>query len=604
MRKILSAAFLVAAVTAVLAPSAASAERPGRYIVVFEDSVARPGAVARQHAGRGAEISHVYRHAIGGYAARMTAATAAGLAADPRVAFVERDHRVTAFAQDVPTGIRRTFATANATIDIDGSDDLRVDVDVAVIDTGIDFDHPDLNVVARTDCAKGGPFNQSCSNDSGDDGNGHGTHVAGTIGAIDNGAGVVGMAPGARLWAVRVLDNNGSGYISWIVAGIDWVTARSNRIEVANMSLGCACSSSAMDQAIASSVDAGVVHVVAAGNDDEDAAGFSPANHPDVIAVSALADFDGAPGGLGAATCRSDRDDTLADFSNWGSRVEVAAPGVCILSTWKGGGYHTISGTSMASPHAAGAAALLASGSGDPTNQTQVFAIRDKLRQTGNLNWTDDSGDGIKEPLLDVGSSAAFAPSMVSGSGGSGGGDTNAAPVANDDTGSTQKDISVTTNVLANDTDADGDPLTVTNLTQPSHGTVVLNADQTVTYTPAAGYTGADAYTYTANDGTVDGNVATVTISVADTSGWNLTATGRKVKGEKYVDLVWSATASSSTAVDVYRTRDGGQTASFRTANDGSHVDGPLGKGGGTYTYRICPAGSTSGCSAEVSVSF
>ena len=124
------------------------------------------------------------------------------------------------------------------------------------------------------------------------------------------------------------------------------------------MSLGFVGTSAALDTAIANSVNAGVVYVVAAGNDAIDAAQFSPASHPDVITVSALADFDGLPGGLGAPTCRTDVDDTLADFSNFGPSVEIAAPGVCIYSTFLNDGYiGTYSGTSMASPYVAGAVA-------------------------------------------------------------------------------------------------------------------------------------------------------------------------------------------------------------------------------------------------------
>jgi subtilisin family serine protease len=154
------------------------------------------------------------------------------------------------------------------------------------------------------------------------------------------------------------------------------------------------------------------VFVVAAGNDDMNASGFQPANVADVITVSALADFNGLPGGGAASTCRADVDDTLADFSNWGSTVEIAAPGVCIYSTWKGGGYNTISGTSMASPHVAGAAALLASRN-NPANRTDVLNISNTLRSTGNTNWTDDSGDGVKEPLLDVSNSSTYNPLWV-----------------------------------------------------------------------------------------------------------------------------------------------------------------------------------------------
>jgi hypothetical protein len=138
-----------------------------------------------------------------------------------------------------------------------------------------------------------------------------------------------------------------------------------------------------------------------------------------VLSVSALADFNGLPGGGAAATCRTDQDDTLADFSNWGPEVDIAAPGVCILSTYplEQGTYGTISGTSMASPHAAGALALLASIS-NPNNATDVYNLYNQVKTAGNYNWTDDSGDGIKEPLLDVSNTAIFNPVLVPGTGG------------------------------------------------------------------------------------------------------------------------------------------------------------------------------------------
>ena len=394
----------------------------GQYIVVLRDDVGDPRAVANALArAHGLGLGLVYSSALKGFSASVPERALDALARDPRVDYIEADQWVRTFGHTgvaTPTGIHRKFAPDNANITIDGNDDVRIDVDVAVIDTGIDLDHPDLNVVGSTDCARGGPFGGDCKDGGGGDGNGHGTHVAGTIGAIDNDFGVVGVAPGARLWAVRVLDNNGSGWMSWIIGGIDWVTEKANIIEVANMSLGCECSSDALDQAISSSVAAGVVYAVAAGNSNKDASTFSPANHPDVITVSALADFDGLAGGLGSPTCRTDQDDTGADFSNWGSLIEVAAPGVCILSTWNDGGTNTISGTSMASPHAAGAAALLASGASDPTSKADVDAIIATIVAEGNFDWIDDSGDGIPEPLLDVGYSPVFNPATVAGEGG------------------------------------------------------------------------------------------------------------------------------------------------------------------------------------------
>ncbi len=384
-----------------------------------------------------------------------------------------------------------------------------------MIDTGIDYDHPELDVRSGTNCTGGGPSKQSCSGTApadGDDDNGHGTHVAGSVAAIDNGAGVVGVAPGARLHAVKVLSSSGSGWTSWIIAGIDYVTKNAATIEVANMSLGgsgtddgksCDATADAQKKAICESVDAGVVYAVAAGNEDKDAAGSTPANHPDVITVSALADFDGQPGALGGPTCRADQDDTLADFSNWGSQVEIAAPGVCILSTVPGGGYDTYSGTSMASPHVAGAAALLASTS-NPADRAGVMAIRDKIVSSGNSQWTDDSGDGVLEPLLDV---STFSATLIGSSGGGGGG---------------------------------GDPGTTT---------------------------------------------------------FSLSASGYKVKGLQKVDLAWSGTTSQS--VDVHR--DGTKIAT--TDNDGAYTDNIDKKGGATYTYKLCEAGSST-CSNEATVTF
>lgn len=389
----------------------AAGGRPPTYIIVFNQGVNVDAAASDLSRAHGLTATHVYRYALKGMAAVVPANRLNALGRDPRIAYIEADQEVSLFAQTVPTGVQRIFADQNPNVTINGVDDLRIDVDVAVIDTGIDLDHIDLNVVASVNCSGGSPFKSSCGRGGNDD-HGHGTHVAGTVGALDNGVGVVGVAPGARLWAVKVLDRRGSGRVSWIVAGIDYVTANAGQIEVANMSLGGEFQSDALDTAISNSVATGVTYVVAAGNDARDAASFSPANHPDVVTVSALADFDGQVGGLGGSTCRVDQDDTLADFSNFGSLIEVAAPGVCILSTWNDGGYNTISGTSMASPHVAGAAAILAS-----SGVTDPATIRQTLVNAGNLNWVDDSGDGIQEALLDVSDSTVFAPTTVAGGG-------------------------------------------------------------------------------------------------------------------------------------------------------------------------------------------
>jgi subtilisin family serine protease len=309
------------------------------------------------------------------------------------VTAVISDDKVSIAAQTLPTGIDRVDGELSSAVSRNGSGS--VDVDIAIIDTGLDTTHPDLHVVGGKNCLTGTSFN---------DGNGHGTHVAGIAAAKDNAIGVVGVAPGARLWAVRVLNNAGSGTISSVICGIDWVTANSDVIDVANMSLGGSgsdgsCSSDPLHQAICNSVNRGVVYVVAAGNSASDAQSFVPATYSQVITVSALADFNGRPGGGAPATCRSDVDDTFADFSNFGSDVDLIAPGVCIYSTWKGGGYSTISGTSMASPHVAGAAALYASTHSSAT----PGEVKSALRRAGNVNWNDvDDPDLTKEKLLNV----------------------------------------------------------------------------------------------------------------------------------------------------------------------------------------------------------
>jgi len=325
---------------------------PGQYIVVFSqggnlrldanatyaqrvEAVRQVGSnILSENGIQGATIEQAYGKAITGMAARISAAEAAKLAQDPRVAYVEQDRVValgkpsgggtTAAAQTTPWGIARVGKASG------------VGKTAWIIDTGIDLDHPDLTVNtsrSRTFITSGRDSR------SADDGNGHGSHVAGTIAAKNNTVGVVGVAYGATVVAVKVLDSSGSGAYSGVIAGVDYVASSATSGDVANMSLGGPISK-ALDDAIINAANKGVKFALAAGNESTNASNSSPAhiNHANVYTVSAM-----------------DNTDTFAYFSNYGNPpVDYCAPGVNILSTWKGGGYNTISGTSMASPHMAG----------------------------------------------------------------------------------------------------------------------------------------------------------------------------------------------------------------------------------------------------------
>ena len=416
--KIRSAVLMLIGALSMLSMPAVGEPDFGRYIVTLKDGADSNALSQRLTKQAGGKRGYVYSNALNGFSIEMPKASLNGLRNHPKVLLVEEDLAQQAIAQGIPEGITRIFASQNTAFDIDGVDDNRVDADVAILDTGIDVDHPDLNVVGGANCLQSrkrrGRTTYYCdANVSADDDQYHGTHVAGTVAALDNGVGVVGVAPGARLWAVKVLDSNGSGYTSGIIAGIDWVVAKGD-IEVMNVSLGGSGVSSAHQTAIDNAVANGVAVVVAAGNSSADASNYSPAFVPSAITVSALADFDGLEGGNGTSCYANDTevDDTLADFSNYGAPVDIAAPGYCVLSTFPTEynvaqpGYYTLDGTSMAAPHVAGAAAVLAS------NGMTAGEIVGYLTSTGNYNYVDDSDDGIKEPLLDA---STLVPRFVGG---------------------------------------------------------------------------------------------------------------------------------------------------------------------------------------------
>lgn len=281
----------------------------------------------------GIKARHAFSHVLKGFSADLTDSQVVRLRADPTVMAIEEDQPMKAIAQLTPWGITRSNATLSSTLAGNGSGSIG-NVNVYVIDTGI-ATHPDLNLVRHVNLSTDRK-NTDC--------NGHGTHVAGTIGARDDSTYVVGMAPGVRLTGVKVLDCSGAGTTSSVIKGVDWVTANAVKPAVANMSLGGG-TSAMLDAALGRAVSAGVVFAIAAGNSAVDACTQSPAR---------------VGGGLaGALTiAATDSGDAEAGFSNYGSCVDLWAPGVAIPSTYLNSGLASASGTSMASPHVAGAAAL------------------------------------------------------------------------------------------------------------------------------------------------------------------------------------------------------------------------------------------------------
>jgi subtilisin family serine protease len=436
-----------------------------RYIVVFRDD-APPGLANSLAAAAGATVHYTYEHALNGFAATIPAAALDGIARNPYVAYIE------------PDGIMSTTTTqSNATWGLDRIDqrDLPLSgtytydqtgagVTVYIIDTGILYSHNEFGGRAS--------FEYDAFGGNGADCHGHGTHVAGTVGGT-----TYGVAKAVSLKAVRVLGCSGSGSTSGVIAGVDWVGGHATGSAVANMSLGGGFSSS-LNAAVANAVEAGVTFAVAAGNSRRNACNYSPASEASALTV--------------ASTTSSD---SRSSFSNYGTCVDIFAPGSSITSAYYSSNTATatMSGTSMASPHVAGVAALYL----DENPGASPAAVASAIIGSATPNKVTSAGTGSPNLLLySLGGSV---------------------------------------------TPPDDDP--------PSTAPIAL------------------------------------------------TANGYKEKGVQHADLSWSGATTAT--VDIYR--DG---ALITTQGGSSYTDNVGAKGGGSYVYKVCNAGSQSVCSDLVTVTF
>ena len=524
-----------------------------RYVVVFRDEVTNPAALTDQLVAQvGGTVQFRYTHALKGFAATLPASAVSALRSNPLVSAVEPDGIVTIVGSGTDNTVsswgldrvdQHNLPLSNTyTWSHDGSG-----VRVYIIDTGIRTTHNEFGSPSRASVG----FDAIGDGQNGQDCNGHGTHVAGTVGGAE-----YGIARAVTLVAVRVLNCAGSGSYSQVIAGVDWVTSHAVLPAAANMSLGGSYYGP-LNTAVTNAVNAGVTFAVAAGNSSADACLYSPSSTPKALTV-------------GATTIS----DARASYSNFGTCVDLFAPGSSITSAWNStdAATNTISGTSMASPHVAGVAALYLSSNTGATPAAVEKAIKD----SASVGKVTSPGTGSPNLLL-------YSRIGVSGS-------TNNPPTASFTNSCTNLACSFNG---SGSTDSDGTIATYAW----TFGDGNSGSGQTTSHTYASAGTFTVSLTVTDNGGATGSTSRQVTVTAPSGGGISLSAVGYKVKGLQKADLTWSG---ATTAIDIYRNNVKIVTG---TANDGAHTDNINARGSASYTYLVCLTGTTT-CSNNAVVTF
>ena len=512
-----------------------------RFIVVLQEG-ADPMAVAKDY---GVTPRHVYTTALNGFSGSIADAARAGLMLDLRVKHMELDAdiQVSSTQLNASWGLDRIDQRALPLSTTYDYHTTGAGVTAYILDTGIRYSHTEFGGRAV--------FGFDAFGGNGSDCHSHGTHVAGTVGGAK-----YGVAKQAQLVALRVLDCNGSGTVSGAIAGIDWILHNVSRPAVANMSFS-APASAALDDAIDRLVAGGVVAAVAAGNNGGDACSYSPARAPAALTVGATDSYD-----------------ARASFSNRGACLDIFAPGVGIAAAGFGSDteFRTKSGTSMASPHVAGAAALVL----ERYPSLSASAISDTVNAWATANAVINANSANARLLFTLGATGAVVPAP------------NAAPNAKFASACSALSCAFTDQ----STDADGS--VVGWAWDFGDGSLSGARNPTHSYATPGSY--VVRLIATDDDGAATATQASVAVSVPPpTTAISLSAVMRKVKGTRYVDLAWSG--ATSTSVDIYRYN----TLLLSKTNSGAHTDNPTTKTGSYLVYRVCESGTTT-CSASVNV--